>query len=436
VALGESGHVAPLLHGLGLLRTRFPARWFVFAHLFLAVGVGAGLDGWLWGRFRSVKLAETKSDGEVDLEATPYAARPALITAVAGFAVIGLLIAFALRDIAARLGPRLVVVSVSALLTLLVCVLARMRPRTPRLATVLAALAVLPLPFLTWDLFASAPAEGLLERPPVLSGSRSGRTFTALHDPETLLRWIQANGAPWTPAVATRSHAALAGYTNLAFGISTPLSPSPIGNPRLGSFYGAALKGGNGARALAVADTGEIVSPFAASVPGARLVRRQAGIALYELPGRLGRAFFPREVVVATDEEAAAAFKRADFDPEARAYVADPSAALPRSAAGPAFAVARVESDSPEQVSISLSTSRPRFLFVSRAWDPGWAASLDGSPARLSRTDIAFMGVAVPAGEHKLVLRYRPLSFRIGAIVSAISALVFVSFWLAGGPPV
>jgi hypothetical protein len=415
---------------------RFPARWFVFTHLFLAVAAGAGLDGWLWGRFRQPPLVEGARDGEVDPEPPRYSAAPALATAISGLVVIALLGMLALRDLGARLGPRLVVATVAGALTLVVCLLARLRPQTPRLATILAALAVVPLPYLTWDLLAAAPAGELHERPPVLAGARNGRTFVALHDPETLLHWIQSNGGRWTAELATRSRAALAGYSNLAFGVSTPLSPSPIGNPRLAAFYAAALAGGHGARALALADAGEIVTPFSAPVPGARLVRRQGGISLYDLPGRLGRAFFPRDVVVASDDEAAAALKRSDFDPEARAFVADPGAALPHASQGPAFAVARVERDAPEELSISLSASSPRFLFISRAWDPGWAATLDGAPAHLSRTDIAFMGAAVPAGEHRLVLRYRPLSFRIGAIVSAISALIFVAHWLAGGPPV
>ena len=46
--------------------------------------------------------------------------------------------------------------------------------------------------------------------------------------------------------------------------------------------------------------------------------------------------------------------------------------------------------------------------------------------------DVALMGVVVPAGDHELVVRYRPTWFAVGAAISGV-AWVGVIFWLWWG---
>ena len=53
-----------------------------------------------------------------------------------------------------------------------------------------------------------------------------------------------------------------------------------------------------------------------------------------------------------------------------------------------------------------------------QTWFPGWTASVDGKRTDLERADYAFSVVAVGAGTHEVVLRYRPVSVRYGMIVT------------------
>ncbi|MBM3135063.1 MAG: hypothetical protein FJZ89_07250, partial [Chloroflexi bacterium] len=55
---------------------------------------------------------------------------------------------------------------------------------------------------------------------------------------------------------------------------------------------------------------------------------------------------------------------------------------------------------------------------------PGWLATVDGKESKIYRADGNFRAVAVPAGEHKVVFKYSPLSFRLGLFTSTMAAIV------------
>jgi hypothetical protein len=90
------------------------------------------------------------------------------------------------------------------------------------------------------------------------------------------------------------------------------------------------------------------------------------------------------------------------------------------------YLVARIAEDEPERVSADVNTDAAGILVLTDLAYPGWRASLDGKPADLLTADGLFRAVAVPAGEHRIVFRYRPLSFYAGAAVSlaALAALL------------
>jgi hypothetical protein len=63
------------------------------------------------------------------------------------------------------------------------------------------------------------------------------------------------------------------------------------------------------------------------------------------------------------------------------------------------------------------------------AWN-GWRASIDGAPTPVRIANATFLGVHVPKGVHHVRLVYRPLSFVLGAAISAATLLALAALVL------
>lgn len=78
----------------------------------------------------------------------------------------------------------------------------------------------------------------------------------------------------------------------------------------------------------------------------------------------------------------------------------------------------------PEEVVIKTKSDTAKLLFLSDTFDTGWKATVDGKSTPIQRADYTFRAVAVPTGEHRIVFRYQPKSFRWGVIVGFVSCML------------
>jgi hypothetical protein len=431
LSLGARAGLVPLLWDGGLARgVRFPARWFVFAHFAFAAATGAGFDGWRDGHL----LAWPKRAAH---EAAPPAKGPLLVSATLAAGALALVFSFAAAEHRTPgVAAWAAFAAAAAGCGLLWRVRAAGTPSRGHGGALLVLCVALPLPLGARDVFAGVPASDLARPPRAvadLARGSAGRVFPVVSDGALLETWLRSGGGAWTADTARRAHEALSGYGSLPLGLASAASPSPIGNPWRTRLLGAALSGGDAGALLGLADVHHVVTPFPAAMPGSRLERRSGEVLRYGLERPLGRVFFAREAAVLGDDEAFRALSERTFDPEERALVAPGEGALPSRRAAKGFAVAHVTRDEPEAFEVGTATSEATTLVVTRSWDSGWEARLDGARVPLRRCDLALMAVAVPAGEHRLSLSYRPVAFRAGAAVSGASLLVLCALVLAGG---
>jgi hypothetical protein len=94
---------------------------------------------------------------------------------------------------------------------------------------------------------------------------------------------------------------------------------------------------------------------------------------------------------------------------------------------------AKIKNYQPNKIEIEANANNSSLLVLTDPYYPGWKAYVDGKPAKIYRTDYAFRGVVVPKGQHEVIFKYKPDSFRNGLILAGVGIVgVFImSLYLA-----
>lgn len=81
----------------------------------------------------------------------------------------------------------------------------------------------------------------------------------------------------------------------------------------------------------------------------------------------------------------------------------------------------------PNKIELSVSLNKPKILFMSETYYPGWKVYIDGNEGTIYKANYAFRGVPLlKPGEHKVVFLYRPLSVIVGGIITLIGIIATV----------
>ena len=70
-----------------------------------------------------------------------------------------------------------------------------------------------------------------------------------------------------------------------------------------------------------------------------------------------------------------------------------------------------------------VNSENDSLLFTSIPFDPGWSAVVDGETVEITPIAGAFVGVQLSEGEHEVFLRFVPVGFRSGVVISVLSIL-------------
>lgn len=79
----------------------------------------------------------------------------------------------------------------------------------------------------------------------------------------------------------------------------------------------------------------------------------------------------------------------------------------------------------------NISLNKPKLLCLPIPYSDGWEAFIDGKKADLYKANVMYMALDLNAGSHNIVLKYHTPFLKTGALISAISVLLFaVWVWL------
>lgn len=86
---------------------------------------------------------------------------------------------------------------------------------------------------------------------------------------------------------------------------------------------------------------------------------------------------------------------------------------------------------SDNEFELETETSEDAILVSSEVYYPGWRVMIDGKSSPILLVDTAFRGARVPAGKHVVRMEYKPLSFKLGAVISLLAGTVLAGCFVA-----
>lgn len=92
--------------------------------------------------------------------------------------------------------------------------------------------------------------------------------------------------------------------------------------------------------------------------------------------------------------------------------------------------VPRVVEHSSNKVLVEANLRQPGLLVLGDVYYPGWKAFVDEKETKIYRANYVMRAVFLPKGRHSVEFRYQPLSFKIGAIISLVSLVLVVGYFL------
>ncbi|HVK37309.1 MAG TPA: hypothetical protein VNA88_02160 [Candidatus Kapabacteria bacterium] len=376
--LGDSFFVHPILARLPLFGTfRSPARLAMYLSLGAAILAGAGLD----------RLARGGADGAL--------ARVALI-AGAIIAGIGLLtvtgILPSLLGAPAELGGSLNGTGAVALIVGgAAAAIAWMRLNGRMAGTVAAALLVL---LGAIDLFVFGMTQNASEVDPQVTYANNDAQFAVYRSrpPDSLFRLrmreggamlMQRNQGPYSGIMLFE------GYNPLLLARRVPPAYDP-----------------------------EKAFDFMNIRYSAKIDSQAQQVTIADRPSAYAHARMLYDVRVGSTEQVLAMLKDPSIDFGRTVLLEkDPGIATDGSGTG----TARFTRYDASELELDVTTDKPGILVLSEVWYPAWKVQVDGRDAELLQADYSLRGVALPAGRHRVAMRYESDAFATGRLVTIIA---------------
>jgi hypothetical protein len=204
--------------------------------------------------------------------------------------------------------------------------------------------------------------------------------------------------------------------------------------PNIGDLFGVQSSHGAGAtlptdfmRVISNRDLMNVrylVRPASASEPNP--VYQDAAWKVYESPTGLPRAWIVHETVI--DDT-----KRNDlppFDPTRTASVKEPLKVQLDPAAGRDDATVVPSKFVVNQIELRVHAQSRGLMVISETFYPGWRAFVNGAAEEIYQVDGDLRGVVVPAGDSRVILKYRPVSAYAGAGLSMLACMATMLLWI------
>ena len=158
-------------------------------------------------------------------------------------------------------------------------------------------------------------------------------------------------------------------------------------------------------------------------------IYNQQGALVLRNQNALPRAWLVAEAAAVSAEDALQLIRgqKASFDPLRTALLeVEPGrlSSLPGNQIS-STSEARIVARENNRIAIDTRADTAAVLVVSEVNYPGWIATIDGKPADIITADYLLRSVVLPAGSHRVEMRYTAPAARRGALITLVSLFVF-----------
>ncbi len=146
---------------------------------------------------------------------------------------------------------------------------------------------------------------------------------------------------------------------------------------------------------------------------------------IYENTSVLPRAFFVDSTVTLTGRKAIFNYMRSGlFDPHRTAILEEKPAAAIVAGAGNTV---RMTSFDIHEIRLSAKVLQPALMVLSEIYYPaGWKAYVDGRETKIYKTNYILRSIQLSPGEHEIVFKFAPSSYRLGVWISVLTLLLLL----------
>jgi len=143
-------------------------------------------------------------------------------------------------------------------------------------------------------------------------------------------------------------------------------------------------------------------------------------------PTQMPRAWMAYQYEVLGQDRVLTRLEDTGFDYRHTALVEQPVSFPSLASDSPVANQVSLERREPECLRLSVRTAETGMLVLSETYFPEWKAWLDDQPATIYPVDYVLRGVTIPAGEHKVEMRYDPHWFKLGGLASLLTLVLSI----------
>jgi hypothetical protein len=156
------------------------------------------------------------------------------------------------------------------------------------------------------------------------------------------------------------------------------------------------------------------------------LIWQDAPWQIYQNNQVVSRAFFTSTYVVATSQKALDTLFSPKFDMRREIVLEKNGPYTSQDGEGQVH----ILSYTPNEVTLKVRSTNNGYVFLSDVYTSNWHAKVDGKSVPVLRADYAFRAVPVARGTHTVIFSYQDNAFMKGLVVSGISVIVLVGYFL------